>query len=671
MAGPMLGRFVRQAGALTSKNLRLLRRRRALLAFEICSPAALVLLLGLLDLSFTPAIPSALATQLTHLESSGEPPVRCHVFGPIGHIMPNEWCVPISFAPHTVTAEAIMAELARRNGYRAPRLHDPHMTRQDGAAGSNRDIVGFDSVEDLNSWVRLNKGRLAIAIVFRDAARPLEIDYEIWFNRSSVDHGWYAAVGQDPVRARVRTVSGLLPDSSMLLSAQRMVDEAILSAVAGKRGAALEVRLNIYPQVPAEEPLSLTASFGSLFLTMALTLPVLGTVVRLVSEKEQHVAGAMRSLGVPSAAYWLACWSQVLAVALPSAFLVYLTGVSCGVPLIAHSDGSVCLVLFVTYLLASSAGVGFLLSSLTARTRIGTLAAVLVMLTAIAVSMIANSPSTNNAAYLWWEPGFPSALRTLLLLLVPSISLVKVLSDMTVYTSGALRFNATSGQAEYAASVSAFDWNSLFHFAPNRTASVLPTGQLVDEVPFFVPPPPAASLGWMMLSLLVSLALAWYFNEIAAYGAKPQHLLFPLDIAAYWGFAGSQSPSSLADLRTSLTARLRHAGGARACLPPSADSDVVAEVERLWATASVEDDKRDGSSTRASVQLLDLKRIFGSFSWRRGRQFWRPWSLVYHQTEVVKGLTVAFHSGEVFALLGHNGAGKTVRAPSAGPKTRI
>ena len=91
--------------------------------------------------------------------------------------------------------------------------------------------------------------------------------------------------------------------------AQRMMDEAILrmhsSSTGSPPSASLEVRLKIFPRVEAVERTSLSGMYGSLFVVMALTLPTLASVVRLVSEKESHVAGAMRSLGVSSAAYWI------------------------------------------------------------------------------------------------------------------------------------------------------------------------------------------------------------------------------------------------------------------------------------------------------------------------------------------------------------------------------
>ena len=121
----------------------------------------------------------------------------------------------------------------------------------------------------------------------------------------------YAAVGADPIRALHKTKSfdsSRLPDSSMLLAAQRMVDEAALAVMGRAAGlpkavvdsAALNVTLLQYPKVREDEGFSLSSSFGALFCVVGLTLPMLATVTRVVGEKEAHVTSAMTSIGVPS-----------------------------------------------------------------------------------------------------------------------------------------------------------------------------------------------------------------------------------------------------------------------------------------------------------------------------------------------------------------------------------
>ena len=256
--------------------------------------------------------------------------------------------------------------------------------------------------------------------------------------------------------------------------------------------------------------------------------------------------------------------------------------------------------------------------------------------------MLAQTPSTNPTAYFWWEPAFPAALRSLLFVALPPLSLIKLLSDISIFTGVKLAFNATTGQAQFT-DAAHFDWHALSTFTHNRTASVLPTGSGLLSETLFAPPPPSESVGFLCLSMLLSYALAWYCNLIAAYGAKPQPLHFFLR-PSFWFPASVKGGSRLASLRAGLRRRLREDA-----LPANADADVKQEIHTVWSA--------DGLGG-ASVHLLDLHRAFTTWVWRRRRWFHLPLPQP-RRFEAVKGLTVAFHSGQVFALLGHNGAGKT------------
>ena len=77
--------------------------------------------------------------------------------------------------------------------------------------------------------------------------------------------------------------------------------------------------------------------------------------------------------------------------------------------------------------------------------RTATIGAVIVLLAGAGVAVLSQSPATNPAAFLLWEPAFPPAVRTLLLLLLPPVNLVKILSDAGV--QGARESAAASEQA--------------------------------------------------------------------------------------------------------------------------------------------------------------------------------------------------------------------------------
>ena len=420
-------RFRRQISALTRKNLLLVKRRRMLALFELLMPLLLVVLLGLVDLAFTTEAPRLATLETLTSDPSTPPPIRCQVFdseyGSFGYGQPlpeDRWCVPLVFAPLLHGgALAVMREVASRNGYSAPASFRDQLFSQPqnirSPAALRKSIIGFDSIDEMKSWLREHQGRVALGVVFGESTvasgvamppppppprwRPKEtaaaaaglasteaadewhsMTYELWYNRSCIVNGWYAAAGADPVRAQsgrgaltalqrgTSSADGLV-DSSLLLSAQRMVDDAVLGVVAQRAGlkgedARLELTLRIYPRVRASEGQTLSSSFGSLFVLMGLTLPMLATVVRVASEKENHVAGAMRSIGVAPTAYWLSYWAQSLCHAVLSSVLVYLGGLACRVPLFVRSDGSILLLVCIGYLLNLSS-LAFLLCSLT------------------------------------------------------------------------------------------------------------------------------------------------------------------------------------------------------------------------------------------------------------------------------------------------------------------
>ena len=530
-------RFRRQVRSLVHKNHLLVCRRRAHACFELFTPFILVVLLGIVDLSVNVKVPQPRATELTQLHSDGTMPVRCRIFdseyGSFGYGQPlpdeSSWCIPIVVAPLSPTASEVMLELARRNGYEQPSAAAEiieAMRRGVTPPDAGRTIAVFNTVDRMKNWLREHPGRAAVGVVFGDSSTSTtgaseeiswhSVRYELWYNRSATVYGWYAGTGQDVLRAQSAGEAigaNELVDSALLLSAQRMVDEAALAVFARRAGrstplagSGLALTLKQYPKVRADADRSLSGSFGALFITMGLTLPMLAAVVRIVSEKEHHVAGAMRSIGVAPGAYWLSYWAHAISMALLSVVLVYLGGVATRAPIFVLADGSVLMCVCFVYLI-NMASLSFFVASLTHQVRTATIGAVVVLLAGAAVAVLAQSPATNPTAFLFWEPGFPPAVRALLAMLLPPVNLIKILSDATVRTTRPLVFNVTSGRAEFADG-GAFDWAAVSSFTQNRTASVLATERPAGEA-LFVTPPPADAIGYMLLSTVLSFALAW------------------------------------------------------------------------------------------------------------------------------------------------------------------
>ena len=546
--------------------------------------------------------------------------------------------------------------------------------------------MGFSSTAHLKSWLRSYPGRAAVGVVFGSSSSEEDgqpeaapawhnVSYELWYNRSTLVDGWYAAAGHDALRAQ-SGVAGVGPyesvDSSVLLAAQHMIDDATLGVLAEHTGrpaasAGLDVTLSMYPRLqPGGERLS--AAFGSLFITIGLSLPMLATVVRLVSEKEHGVTGAMRSIGVAPAAYWLSYWGQSVGFACAASVLVYLGGLACQLPLFRATDGGILLCVALVYLL-NMTSVGFLLSSLTHQVRIATILAVCVLIAAAAVAVLARAPTTNPTAFLFWEPAFPPGLASCLFLLLPPVNMVKILSDVAIATAEEIVFNATTPEAAIAPTTASgpfFDWEAMGAFTHNRSVAALASGVAPGEV-VFATPPPAEALGLMCLSTALCFVLAWYFDQVLVVGAKPLPPHFLL-LPSYWAphLLSRQSGAHLSACRGQLQGKLRQLKAARdeggdgggdggrgggAAAVATVDTDVTAEMAEIGSA--------DGASG-ASVELVDLRRKFSSIAFRRSKgRLAFIHRFVRQKLAAVKGVSLSFRSGNVFALLGHNGAGKT------------
>lgn len=214
----MRSRFARQVAALSRKNLLLLRRRRALVIFELLTPVLLIFLLGLMDLAFTAKAPASTATELAHLHSgASERPIRCSVFDDerggngYGRPIPGAWCIPILFAPSTPPMMVLMSELALRNGYQSPTRHSGAIFgrswrgRERYDSDTSETVLGFETVDLLKDFLRVYNGRAAIAYVLEGDSGDVatvpyvgttghgafeSVAYQIWYNRSTIVNGW-------------------------------------------------------------------------------------------------------------------------------------------------------------------------------------------------------------------------------------------------------------------------------------------------------------------------------------------------------------------------------------------------------------------------------------------------------------------------------------------------
>lgn len=188
---------------------------------------------------------------------------------------------------------------------------------------------------------------------------------------------WYANAGEDALGAFSVTESSSrsspLVDTSFMLRAQRMVDEAILAWRAHSLGrsasdVSLELELRPYPRVRDQHGQTLTQVFGALFVYLSLMFSFLLTLTRIVSEKERHVAGAMRSIGMRDSAYWWSYYLWTVTTAILVAAIVYLIGLAFQLPMFKATEFGVIFSILLLYILTINA-VAFFLASLLQKAR--------------------------------------------------------------------------------------------------------------------------------------------------------------------------------------------------------------------------------------------------------------------------------------------------------------
>ena len=375
--------------------------------------------------------------------------------------------------------------------------------------------------------------------------------------------------------------------------------------------------------------------------------------IRVVSEKERHVTGAMRSTGLSDSAYWLSYWTHAILTAVIVSALVYLIGLAIGLELFTNSEGSLLYTILFVYML-SMAAAAFMIASLVAKVR---LAALLVIALTIPCATLALLTGVwELITYVWWEKRFPEGATALLSLVLPPFNLAKIMADANALTKSRFQYNETTGKMETIAGVG-FGWAQLNNYTVNRTAFMTYDSIVhsADEG-WYVPPPPGEALSWLLGQAVLFSVLAWYFAQLCTAGdarAQPPYFFV---LPSYW--LGSRNP---AGTHGKLRAQLKERDFSERT---DLDSDVQEEMEAVCT----------GDAPKGTTcELLDLRRRFSRFTVAFSADGGYP-TVARKSFEAVKGVCFRMQHGNLFALLGHNGAGKTTTiklmtaqlAPSSG-----
>ena len=259
-----------------------------------------------------------------------------------GKLIPGAKCTSVMYAPSGNSEVKELFSILSKKAQMSHSYGGTGKSKVDEVVKS--DVFGMDTTEDLELWMQkeANLGYVTAVIKFNASATDASIGpnmkYEVWYNETIVTRGWYNDAGMD----NFQSTTGI---SSFALQLQRSVNEGLLGLRNEKNGnsanvedSSLTLRFKRFPEVPA------TAVFRNrlcsrqaapeanapLFLFLAIMVDFSIALVTVVGEKEKGILGAMRTVGVSEAIYWLSWLLYFGVILFFSILLLIITGIAFG-----------------------------------------------------------------------------------------------------------------------------------------------------------------------------------------------------------------------------------------------------------------------------------------------------------------------------------------------------
>lgn len=623
----VLHRYVSQMWALLMKDYILWKRNWKSSIVLLFAPFFFVVLYGIVAAATNSSSIDLHPRPILTLSGSSSPIPKCLVFDAKGgrygqgKVIPDAKCVSLVYTPNT-NAEVvnIMSLVAKKNGFSHSK-DGPSGTSSIDLYAETADVIGFPSVRELSSFVTATgRGRAGAAIVFNDtvansAQLPNAIYYDIWYNKSTVG-AWMSGAGKDLLFKQTSV-------SSFTLNVQRGVHEAVLAARAAATNGGtpdssrFELSLRQFPQVPSVDGRAQASAsvntFAGLFYYCAIMFTFIVSLTQVVAEKESNLLAHMRTMGLFESAYWLSWLLYFSIIMMVAAILVYIGGLICQLPFFTGTNGGVIIVSFFLYGVSMEC-LALLLSSFIGRVKIANTVGFLLFALGLIVQLVLSSSGTF-LTYLFYDDLLISKDWQRLINLYPPIQFAKIYADVNELTKATLVTTNNITVETYGT----YSWDMLYdqtasYVVANRSSLNCPTGWPVADCYYRIPTT-SASLDWMAITCVIFLVLAWYLSQVfPGEHGRAQRPWFIVD-PRYWipaQYLPRFQPVPFQPLFDS-----------------SVDEDVKDFVQQM-----------QGAPGEYAVRIEGLVKKYGQF-------------------RAVNGLSVGMRRGEVFALLGHNGAGKT------------
>jgi ABC-type multidrug transport system ATPase subunit len=557
-----------------------------------------------------------------------------------GKVIPAAKCTSLIYAPSgNDEVKELMTMISKKSQMTHSSGGTSEVTVDDVLAS---DVYGMETTEDLKLWMQQEKnlGYVTAVVDFNASSSATSIGqiikYDIWYNASIINREWYKNARYDDMEKFTET-------SSFGLQIQRSINEGILgirNKLKGNSGnneeASLTVRFKRFPEVPATKAFrnrlcdgdpSAEAQVG-VWIFLAIMVDFLVAIITIVGEKEKGLLGAMRTVGVNEFIYWLSWLFYFGTILFFSILLLIIVGLMFGdtLPFFKYTEFGVLFPLLYVYGI-TMISIAFLFASCISRVQTATRIAGAVFGLGIVIVNFLVGAGPFLTPLIMDPLIFPPFWRGFLYGVVPPVAFGSVAQHITAQTMPSHRVDQATNETSY---------SSKLYTVANYTGGPLPlpenpndnlneyiyTNQSSLNCPIGTDPvkcyyhqiPMSEVIGPMYTMFFICMLLAWYFGQICTStgGGRSQSLYFICD-PRYWG-----------------------------CLKTKAKQVPFTDQDDLDENVKAENKRcREGDENLSAVRIADLVKQYG------------------HSFKAVNGLCLSMEYGQIFALLGHNGAGKT------------
>jgi len=559
-----------------------------------------------------------------------------------GKLIPGAKCTSLMYAPSSNDeVKELMSLISKKSA----------MTHTSGGKSSSTiddilksDIYGMETTEDLKMWMQQEEhlGYVTAVVDFNvstyGSTMGENIRYDIWYNDTIINQEWYKNARMDNFHTTTET-------SSFGLQIQRSINEGILGIRNKLKGnsatndkASLTVRFKRFPEVPA------TTAFRNrlctrvpnaengvaLWVFLALMVDFLIAIVTVVGEKEKGLLGAMRTVGVNEFIYWLSWLFYFGTILFFSILLLIITGLSFGdtLPFFKYTEFGVLFPLLFVYAMSMIA-IAFLFSSCVSRVQTATRVAGGIFGFGIIIVNFFVGAGPFLAPIIMDPLIIPPFWRGVLYGAVPPVAFGTVAHQITTETLPSHRVDPVTNTTSFSSTlytVANYTGGPTYPLPENPNDNVneyiytnmsslnCPIGTNPEKC-YYHQIPMSEVVGPMYSMFFISFFLAWYFGQICTNtgGGRALKFYFVCD-PRYWGC-----------LRGTKSVKVAFNDG------DDLDENVKLENERC----------RNGDENLSAVRIANLIKQYGN------------------NFKAVNGLCLSMEYGQIFALLGHNGAGKT------------